>query len=124
VDKIKENDEAETFLSKAEIDLTYPSDILQSTLGAEAWLLATREGWMGLMPYNAQKNNILFQFQGSDVVAVVRVEGQHQLKIVGRAVLANDTYIEELKFRLPLTSGNWKHIEMYLDMRILHQVTS
>jgi hypothetical protein len=79
---------------------------------------------MGLMPYNAQKNNILFQFQGSDVVAVVRVEGQHQLKIVGRAVLANDTYNEELKFRLPLTSGNWKHIEMYLDMRILHQVTS
>jgi len=37
---------------------------------------------------------MLFQFQGSDVVAVVRVEGQHQLKIIRRAVLANDTYVE------------------------------
>ena len=70
---------------------------------------------MGPMPYNAQKNDMLFQFQGSDVVAVVRVEGQHQLKIIGRAVLANDTYIEELKFRLPLASGNRKPIEMYRE---------
>jgi hypothetical protein len=49
---------------------------------------------MGLMPYNAQKNNMLFQFQGLDVVAVVCVEGQHQLKTIGRTVLANDTYID------------------------------
>lgn len=51
-------------------------------------------------------------------------ERQHQLKIVGRAVLANDTYIEELKFRLPLTTGNRKPIEMNMDMRTLHQITS
>jgi hypothetical protein len=53
-----------------------------------------------------------------------RLETQHQLKIVGRAVLANDTYIEELKFRLPLTTGNRKPIEMNMDMRTLHQITS
>ena len=65
-----------------------------------------------------------FQFQGSDVVAVVCVEGQHQLKIIGRTVLANVTYIEELKFRLPLTSGNRKPIEIHMDMHTLHQITS
>jgi hypothetical protein len=65
----------------------------------------------------AQRNDMLFQFQGSDVVAVVRVKGQHQLKIGRRAVLTNDTYIEEPKLRLPLTSGNRKPIEMYIDMR-------
>jgi len=57
-------------------------------------------------------------------VAIVHVKGQYQLKIVGRAVLANDTYIEELKFRLPFTSGNRKPIEMYMDMRTLHQIIS
>ena len=45
MDKIKEYDGAEIFLSKAEIDSTHPCDILlQSTLGAEARLFATREG--------------------------------------------------------------------------------
>jgi hypothetical protein len=53
-----------------------------------------------------------------------RLERQHQLKIVGRAVLANDTYIEELKFGLPLTTGNRKPIEMNMDMQTLHQITS
>lgn len=68
--------------------------------GEENWpgvgprLFATLDGQVGLIPYIAQKNDMLFQFQGSDVVAVVRVEGQHQLKIIGRAVLANDTYVE------------------------------
>lgn len=113
----------EIFSSKAEIDSFNPGELIQSTQEAKPRLFANREGWMGLMPYNAQKNDMLFQFQWSDTVAVVRVEGQHQLKIIGRAVFANDTYNEELKFRLPLTEGNRKPIEMYMDMRTLYQIT-
>jgi hypothetical protein len=83
VEKIRENEGAEIFLPREE---NWP--------GVGPRLFATLDGQVGLIPYIAQKNDMLFQFQGLDVVAVVRVEGQHQLKIIGRAVLANDTYVE------------------------------
>lgn len=58
-------------------------------------LFATGDGKIGLMPHNACEGDLLFQFWDSDVVAVVRLDGSYHMKIIGRAVIANDEYMEE-----------------------------
>ena len=70
VGKIRANEEAEIFL---------PGEGERYWPGVGPRLLATLDGQVGLPPYIAQKNNMLSQAQGSNVVAVVR---QHQLKIM------------------------------------------
>jgi hypothetical protein len=58
-EKIRENEGADDFPAWRE---NWP--------GVGPRLFATLDGRVGLIPYIAQKNNMLFQFQGSNVVAV------------------------------------------------------
>ncbi|KAE9367275.1 hypothetical protein N431DRAFT_350708 [Stipitochalara longipes BDJ] len=61
-------------------------------------LFATIDGKVGLVPHTARLGDLLVQFYQSDVVAVVRLYDDFQMRIVGRAVIANDDYIESSKF--------------------------
>jgi hypothetical protein len=56
---------------------------------------------IGLVPHNAQKGDLIFQFLDSDVVAVVSLDGEHHMRIIGRAVIANDEYTSGSKFCVP-----------------------
>jgi hypothetical protein len=81
-----------------------------------------------LIPPTARCQDLLFQFWDSDVVAVVRFSGLSlQTRIVGRAVLANDEYMEEEKFLRPMgvdTGLNFgKGVELFVDIRTLQLLT-
>jgi hypothetical protein len=91
-------------------------------------LFATGDGKIRLIPPTARCQDLLFQFWDSDVVAVVRFSGLSlQTRIVGRAVLANDEYIEEEKFPRPMgvdTGLNFgKGVELFVDIRTLQLLT-
>jgi hypothetical protein len=82
------------------------------------------------MPHNACEGDLLFQSWDSDVVAVVRLDGSYHMRIIGRAVVANDEYMEE-KFLRPM--GEDKHpetglnfdrgVDLYIDLRTLQLMT-
>jgi hypothetical protein len=102
-------------------------------------LFATDNGLIGLVPHNAQKGELIFQFLDSDVVAVVSLDGEHHMRIIGRAVIANDEYISGSKFCVPpdlhknlqrlegqvervgLDSEN--EVDVYMDIRTLELMT-
>jgi hypothetical protein len=44
---------------------------------------------------------LIFQFWNSDVVAVVSLDGEHHMRIIGRAVVAKDEYVSGSKFYIP-----------------------
>jgi hypothetical protein len=64
-------------------------------------LFATDNGLIGLVPHNTQKGDLIFQFWNSDVVAVVSLDGEHHMRIIGRAVVAKDEYVSGSKFYIP-----------------------
>jgi hypothetical protein len=100
-------------------------------------LFATDDGLIGLVPHNAQKGDLIFQFLDSDVVAVVSLDGEHHMRIIGRAVIANDEYISGSKFCVPRDlhkNPNNSNIErvaldfengvdVYMDIRTLQLMT-
>jgi Heterokaryon incompatibility protein (HET) len=94
-------------------------------------LFATGDGTIGLMPHTAREGDLLFQFWDSDVVAVVRLDGSYHMRVIGRAVIANDKYMEEEKFLKPMgidthprTGLNFdKGVDLYIDVRTLQLIT-
>lgn len=96
----------------------------------EPRLFLTQHGAMGLIPPNAQKGDVIWQFCRSDVAAVVRKEGTsyplQTSKIVGRAVVANNWYIKGSKFQFPEESRftNESDIDdFFMDLRTLQLLT-
>ena len=93
-------------------------------------LFATGDGKIGLIPPTARCQDLLFQFWDSDVVAVVRFSGlSPQTRIVGRAVLTNNKYMEEEKEKFLRPMGVDTHpkaglefdkgVELFVDIRTL-----
>lgn len=94
-------------------------------------LFATRDGMIGLMPHTAREGDLLFQFWDSDAVAVVRLDGSYHMRIIGRAVIANEEYDSSSKFLVPMgldthpqTGLNFdKGVDLYIDIRTLQLMT-
>ena len=115
------------FMFKGEPSKTAVSLDESGTL-MEPRLFLSSNGVMGLIPCNALKGDMIFQFWNSDVAAVVRKDGSY-LQIIGRAVVANSTYVEGLKFEVPLDfNPNTKEgcrfeSDLYMDIRTLQELT-
>jgi hypothetical protein len=94
-------------------------------------LFTTRDGLIGLMPHTAREGDLLFQFWDSDVVAVVRLDGSYHMRVIGRAVIANEEYESSSKFLVPMgldtdpqTGLNFdKGVDLYIDIRTLQLMT-
>ena len=67
----------------------------------EPRLFLTRNGVMGLIPPNVLGGDLIVQFWNSDTVAIIQRQNDHYLRIVGRAVVSNEVYIENSKFHVP-----------------------
>lgn len=90
-------------------------------------LFLTKTGVIGLMPPNVRQWDMVYQFWHSDSVAIIRKEGDY-LRIVGRAVVANDSFIEGSKFHEPEHHFNGFDVdkdgkEVYMDLRTLQLMT-
>ena len=85
--------------------------------------------WIG--PVGAHMADLLFQFCDSDVVAVVRLDGSYHMRVIGRAVIANEEYESSSKFLAPMgldthpqTGLNFdKGVDLYIDIRTLQLMT-
>lgn len=94
-------------------------------------LFTTSDGTIGLMPHTAREGDLLFQFWDSDVVAVVRLDGSYHMRVIGRAVIANDEYTEGRKFSRPMGVDTHpqtglhfeKGVDLYIDVRTLWLMT-
>jgi hypothetical protein len=102
-------------------------DSAESSDSAKARLFLSRNGLMGLIPPSAKQGDMVFQFWNSDAVAIVRREGDY-LRIVGRAVVANEKYTDESKFQIPSDLSNSLSFlndgqEVFMDIRTLQLMT-
>jgi hypothetical protein len=107
------------------------SEETENCRSQQPYLFATRHGAIGLMPHNAREGDLLFQFWNSDVVAVVRSDGSHHMRVIGRAVIANDEYQSSSKFLAPMgldthpeTGLNFDEgVDLYIDIRTMQLLT-
>jgi hypothetical protein len=103
----------------------------------QSQVFATDDGLIGLVPHNAQKGDLIFQFWNSSVVAVVSLDGEHHMRIIGRAVVANDEYVSGSKFYVPQDLSLYSSrseferagldfengVSVYMDIRTLQLTT-
>lgn len=84
-----------------------------------------------MIPHNTREGDLLFRFWDSDAVAVVRVDGSYHMRVIGRAVIANDEYQSSSKFLAPVgldtnsrTGLNfYTGIDLDIDIRTLQLMT-
>ena len=90
-------------------------------------LFTTISGDIGLVPHNSQLGDLLVNFWHSDVVAVVRVYENFQMRIVGRAVIANEEYMDSKKFLVQNAStgvyASSEQRDQYVDICTLQLLT-
>lgn len=98
-------------------------------------LCFTRSGVLALVPSNAEVGDKLLHFWNSDVVALVRMTDAMEtvLKIVGRAVIANDQFSHSSKFYTPMDNNNGEEdtgfdfedfgYNLYMDIKTLQEMT-
>jgi hypothetical protein len=88
-----------------------------------SYLFATGDGTIGLMPHNARKGNLLFQFWDSDTVDVVRLDDKLSHEDYRSSRYANDGYGGEISRPMrvnthPQTGLNFdKGLDLYIDVR-------
>jgi hypothetical protein len=85
-------------------------------------LFLTDTGEIGLVPPNTLQGDMIYQFWHSDSAAIVRRVGD-RLRIVGRAVAANSSFVEGSKFHKLDFGGNTDVKELYMDIRTLQLMT-
>ena len=88
-------------------------------------LFLTETGAMGLVSSDARENDMIYQFRDCDIAAVVRKNNGY-MRIVGRAVVANERYMEKSKFRIPKFKEfdfDKNGSKLFMDMRTLQLMT-
>jgi hypothetical protein len=131
-------------LQGEDINSDSSKDKRPTSTGVGPRFFATSEGQIGPIPCNTKTEDFLFQFWNSDVVAVARWTHAHNpphnlevveidqrasasVSIIGRAVLANDTYTEDSKFRMLCDYGEVgttpMDMNLVMDMCTIKQLT-